>query len=208
MLMAFYPDIQQKLIDELQTVFLTVDEEVRDDHLNQLVYMELIIKESLRFWPIIPHVDRSLYEDMKLGKLHNYLRSGLNANFWFLLIGDYIIPKGSNLVIPILHIHRNKRFWGEDADEFKPERFETESYKKMHPYAYLPFSKGSRICIGYKYAERSLKVTLAHFFRCFTVSTTMKLSDVVFEYMFSSKIAQGYNVSLQPRSFLSKSNKT
>jgi cytochrome P450 len=104
-------------------------------------------------------------------------------------------------LIPILHIHRNKTFWGDDADEFKPERFSPENFKKVHPYAYMPFSKGPRNCVGYKYAQNSLKVILAHFFRNFKASTTLKLEELDFEFLIVMKVQQGCKVSLSKRDF-------
>lgn len=45
-------------------------------------------------------------------------------------------------------MHRRKDFYGEDADEFKPERWET-----LRPgWEYLPFNGGPRICLGQQYA--------------------------------------------------------
>jgi cytochrome P450 len=94
--------------------------------------------------------------------------------------------------------------WGDDADEFIPERFEKENMQNIHPYAYLPFSRGPRNCIGYKYAEKSLKIFLAHFIRRFVISTRTKVSEVEFEFMLTAKIVQGCNVSLSSRMFKSK----
>jgi cytochrome P450 len=118
--------------------------------------------------------------------------------------GGYIVPAGANLMIPVLHIHRDKNLWGEDADEFKPERFEPESFKKVHPYAYMPFSKGPRNCIGINYAMSSLKVVLAHFFRRFKTSTTLKMNEIEFEFLIMMKVSQGHLVSLNRRNFQHK----
>jgi cytochrome P450 len=94
--------------------------------------------------------------------------------------------------------------WGDDADEFKPERFKKENIQNVHPYAYLPFSKGPRNCIGYKYAEKSLKVVLAYLLRRFVISTHTKISEVEFEFGVTAKMAKGCNVSLSPRIFKSE----
>jgi cytochrome P450 len=115
-----------------------------------------------------------------------------------------MVPSGMDCLIPIVNIHRNKMLWGDDADQFKPERFVEENIQKVHPYAYLPFSKGPRNCIGYKYAEKSLKVVLAHFMRSFVISTRTKVNEVEFEFTGSAKMAKGCNVSLSSRMFKSQ----
>lgn len=48
----------------------------------------------------------------------------------------------------LYEVHRNKKVWGEDAEVFNPERFSSENIEKQHPYSFIPFSKGSRNCIG------------------------------------------------------------
>jgi len=46
------------------------------------------------------------------------------------------------------NMHRRKDLYGEDADEYKPERWET-----LRPgWEYLPFNGGPRICLGQQYA--------------------------------------------------------
>lgn len=114
------------------------------------------------------------------------------------------MPKGSNIVVPFIHIHRNKDIWGQDADEFKPERFTKENFEKIHPFAYSPFSRGPRNCVGYKYAMMSMKVILAHLYRNFKFSTTLKLEDITFEYMIMMKVIPGYFVSVEKRNFVHK----
>lgn len=39
-----------------------------------------------------------------------------------------------------MNVHRNPEHWGKDADRFVPERFANERFKKVHPFAYLPFT--------------------------------------------------------------------
>lgn len=96
--------------------------------------------------------------------------------------------------------------WGQDADEFKPERFTKENFEKIHPFAYSPFSRGPRNCVGYKYAMMSMKVILAHLYRNFKFSTTLKLEDITFEYMIMMRVIPGYFVSVEKRGFMHKSH--
>jgi cytochrome P450 len=72
LLLAFYPEVQDKIFEELQSVFCSVDEEVTDEHLKQLTYLDLVIKEVMRFWTPVPHIARSLNKDMELGESFRY----------------------------------------------------------------------------------------------------------------------------------------
>jgi len=66
-----------------------------------------------------------------------------------ILSGGYNIPRGTNILIFIWNIHRNKETWGSDAEEFKPERFLPEDFENIPTYAFIPFSRGPRVCIGF-----------------------------------------------------------
>lgn len=56
------------------------------------------------------------------------------------LLGDTTIPANSTIIISMFKVHRNKEYWGEDVEEYKPERFEPENFKKVPHYAYVPFT--------------------------------------------------------------------
>jgi cytochrome P450 len=68
LLLAFYPEVQDKIFEELQSVFSSVDEEVTEEHLKQLTYLDLVMKETMRFWTPVPHIARKLSKDMELGE--------------------------------------------------------------------------------------------------------------------------------------------
>jgi len=61
--------------------------------------------------------------------------------------GEHTIPAGCNILILIYGMHRNPRLFP-NPSEFNPERFFPEQTIGRHPYAYIPFSAGSRNCIG------------------------------------------------------------
>lgn len=39
-------------------------------------------------------------------------------------MGKYVVPKGCTVVLDVVHMHRNPRFWGDDVEEFRPGRFD------------------------------------------------------------------------------------
>lgn len=120
LMLAIHKNVQQKVVDELHEVFSTVDEHVDFDILNKLPYLELVIKETMRLFPISAFTLRKVMEDFQLDK--------------------YAIPAGAIIYLPVFGLHRDKNYWGEDADLFIPERFEPEKFKNVHPYAYIPFT--------------------------------------------------------------------
>jgi cytochrome P450 len=66
-------------------------------------------------------------------------------------IGGYRIPEGANLAVSPWATHRHPAFW-DDPETFDPERFTPEREAERHPYAYFPFGRGPRGCIGSNFA--------------------------------------------------------
>lgn len=121
LMLAMHKNIQEKVVDELKT---SINDSIDFDTLNQLPYLEMVIKETMRLFPVAAFTLRTTSEDFEVSK--------------------YLIPAGANLFLSIYTLHRDKTHWGDDADSFIPERFEAEKFKKIHPYAYVPFT-GERI---------------------------------------------------------------
>lgn len=99
-------------------------------------YLDAVIKEALRLQPIVPFVARRIEQPLRLG--------------------DYDMPVGS-FVVPCIHLaHRRPETWP-DPDRFLPERF---IGVKPDPYAFFPFSGGTRRCLGMAFALYEMKIVL------------------------------------------------
>ncbi|CAH2236848.1 jg12309 [Pararge aegeria aegeria] len=149
LLIGSYPQVQEKIFEELHMVFGDDDRDVTKQDLSQLVYLEAVLKETMRIYPIVPVTARRLDKDVKLR--------------------NCTLTKGRTCFMFVYGVHRHP-MWGPDSEEFKPERWLDPATLPECPTAFAGFSMGRRICIGKSYAYMSMKTTLAHVFRHYRVS--------------------------------------
>lgn len=109
---------------------------------NISMQMNMIINETLRLYPPAIGVSRKVDKEVHLGKL--------------------ILPANMLLQISSLAIHHDPQIWGEDVNDFKPERFSEGVAKatKNNVAAYFPFGIGQRTCVGMNFAITEAKIAL------------------------------------------------
>ena len=77
-------------------------------------------------------------------------------------IGGMSIPAGVDCVLPVLFLHSDPKCWGEDVEEFNPERFSDGVVKaSKDEIGFYPFGWGPRICLGQSFAMIEAKMALA-----------------------------------------------
>ncbi|XP_050079341.1 uncharacterized protein LOC126567151 [Anopheles maculipalpis] len=135
------PAIQQRVYDEIQAIVGpdAKSAELTYGTLQELKYLDMVIKETLRINPSVPIIGRRSAGDM--------------------VIDGVDIPKGMDFGIIIYALHNDPELYPEPA-RFDPERFSDEASAKRQPYSYIPFSVGSRNCIGQRYAMLEVKTML------------------------------------------------
>jgi cytochrome P450 len=174
--LAKYPHIQDKVIQELERV-----EEITAESLESLEYMTMFIKENLRVYPPVPNVLTRL----------------LSCDD---IVDGYKIPKGQRLEVSIYTIHHNKQVWGEDVNEFRPERFSEEESKGRHPYAWIPFGMGPRKCLGNTFSLLEQKIFLAYVlkrYRCELIDPNYVIQPTAIGFLMGP--ASDFRIKLIPR---------
>eukprot|EP01018_Ginkgo_biloba_P004286 Gb_28075 [translate_table: standard] len=162
LLLALHPDWQQRARQEAITVCGHSDP--TPESLPKLKIIGMIIHETLRLYPPASGIIRQAFKDLQIGE-------------------NMVIPKGVNVIVDILAIHRDPELWGSDANEFRPERFKDGIAKASnHPLAFIPFSSGPRVCIGQNFAMLEAKVVMSIILKTykFSVSSSYRHAPVSF----------------------------
>lgn len=149
--MAYFPDVQKKLQDELDRVVGQERSPAWEDVDKNLPYLEAAVKEVLRWRTVtvlagIPHANTTEFE-----------------------YRGYKIPAGTNITGNMWAIHRNPRDFP-DPDTFRPERF-LNSLERPYPNqrGSNPFGWGRRQCSGQPLAEQGLLYSLCRLVWAFNV---------------------------------------
>lgn len=144
---ALHPRVQEKLQKELDEASGTEDDGVFTyEQVKRLPYLEAVINEGLR-----------VHSTSSLGLPRVAPEGGLT-------IKGVHFPQGTVLSVPTYTIHRNTQAWGEDADQFRPERWFERDHAAMQK-AFNPFSYGPRACVGRNLASMELLIIISSIFR-------------------------------------------
>lgn len=177
--------VLKKAQEELDTV-VGRERWVEESDIKNLVYLQAIVKETLRLYPpgplSVPHLAR---EDC--------------------YVSDYFIPKGTQLFVNIWKLQRDPRVWSE-PDKFVPERFLSGDHAgeklefSSQNFEYTPFGSGRRICPGISLASQVTHLMLARLLQAFDISTASNLPVDMSELVgFNLSRANPLKVLMKPR---------
>ncbi|CAL2233429.1 unnamed protein product [Prunus armeniaca] len=139
--------------DTVNKATILADRVVSESDISKLVYLQAIVKETLRLYRAAPlSAPREFTEDCT--------------------IGGYHVWKGTRLITNLWKIQTYPRIWP-DPFEFKPERFLTThkdvDVKGLH-FELIPFGSGRRACPGLAFGLQMVQLTLASFVHAFEIS--------------------------------------
>ncbi|KAM4797986.1 cytochrome P450 3A9-like [Urocitellus parryii] len=161
--LATHPDAQTKLQQEIDAA-LPNKAPATYDTVLQMEYLDMVVNETLRLYPIAGRLERVCKKDIE--------------------INGVPIRKGTVVMIPSFVLHRDPLHWPE-PEEFRPERFSKQNKDSIDPYVYMPFGNGPRNCIGMRFALMNMKLALVEvmqnfsFQPCKETQIPLKLADQV-----------------------------
>ncbi|GMF19878.1 unnamed protein product [Phytophthora lilii] len=156
--------VRRELADKLARLGLDDSETPSMEDIDELVYLEAVIRECIRLHPVAPAMQRIAAQDTTL----------YNGTF---------IKAGTRIILPHYAMGHLETVWGPDAEEFKPERWiDQDTGKLMHvsPFKFTAFLAGPRMCLGMRFALAEMKITLATILSKFGVQTVKNPLDFTY----------------------------
>ncbi|KAF3446246.1 hypothetical protein FNV43_RR11425 [Rhamnella rubrinervis] len=130
---------------------------VKESDLKKLVYLQAIVKETLRLYPAGP-----------LAVPHESTQD--------CTVGGYRIPAGTRVFVNLTKIQRDPRVWT-NPSQFEPERFLTNGSSckdfdvRGQNFELIPFGSGRRMCPAVSFALQAMHLVLANLLHAFEITT-------------------------------------
>ncbi|CAH0387994.1 unnamed protein product [Bemisia tabaci] len=126
---ALHQEVQQRLFQEISQVRKEAGGEITFDDTKKLQFMEQVMSETLRKYPVATTIGRCCTEPFQMPD------------------SPVVVEKGILCFFPTLSLHHDPKYFPE-PEKFDPDRFAPENLDKIVPGSYLPFGDGPRSCIG------------------------------------------------------------
>lgn len=127
--LAFNPDVQEKVQQEIDTVLAEYDNKLCYDAVKEMKYLEMAFKEAMRMFPSLGYLIRECARKYTIPET------------------NITLDEGVIIFIPLQAIHNDEQYF-EKPDQFLPERFSPENIDNIKKFTFLPFGEGPRACIG------------------------------------------------------------
>ncbi|PRQ48963.1 putative abieta-7,13-dien-18-ol hydroxylase [Rosa chinensis] len=189
-MMCKHLQIQEKIAQEVREATglnntSSADEiaaNLTEESLNKMQYLHASLTETLRLYPAVPMDARVCFSDDTLPD-------------------GFSIKKGELVVYQAYAMGRMKFLWGDDAEEFRPDRWLDENgiFQEESPFKFTAFHAGPRICLGKKYGYMQMKIFSAVLLGCYKFEMSDEKKDVNYKTMMTLHIDGGLHVNASPR---------
>lgn len=140
-------EVQTRLREAIHASIPSLSDSMDHVKLDGIAYLHAVCNEVLRIYSPVPMTLRDAAHDTTI-------------------LGQFV-PRTTKIIISPWAINLNKQLWGEDAEEFNPDRWmapgQANSGGAVSNYAFLTFLHGPRSCIGQRFAIAELACLLAAF---------------------------------------------
>ncbi|KAI0340347.1 cytochrome P450 [Trametopsis cervina] len=177
------PDYQVKLREEIRAKRSEIatkyggGADFKMEDLESMPFLQAMLKEVLRFHPIVYQVLRRAGRDDVIPLSQPITTANGDV------IDQIPVGKGQSILISVCMYNRIKSIWGEDADEFNPMRFlegRVENTVKVGMYANLmSFAAGPRGCIGWRFSLIEMQAILVSLIEHFEFSLPKEGIEVI-----------------------------
>lgn len=175
-LLMKHPSIEKQVLAEIEDVL--GDRTLCYEDLNRLPFLQAVVNESLRLYPSVPlDVKKALFDDD--------------------LPDGTFVSKGNVVVYNIFAMGRSKEIWGDDADEFKPERWLDQQFPSL--YAYPVFNAGPRECLGRRLAWVEMKACLVRVLRSVKLNLQVPFESIRYDVQLTLGMSSGLPCRVTPR---------
>ncbi|KAI4460043.1 cytochrome p450 [Holotrichia oblita] len=150
-------DVQDRLREEVREVLESSKGELTYEVVWEMNYLSMVINETLRKYPPLSILTRECTKDYRVPDT------------------NIIIHKGDLVLIPVKGIQYDPEFYP-DPHKFDPLRFTEQNKNKRHPFSFLPFGEGPRICLGMRFGLMQAKLGLVSLIGNFKFKLNSKTS--------------------------------
>ncbi|KAF3430496.1 hypothetical protein E2986_13931 [Frieseomelitta varia] len=185
-LLAENPDVHKRLQQEIDETLKNNNGELTYDAVHEMKYLDAVINETLRLYPIATLIERMCVKDFELPPA----RPGDKS---------FTVKAGMSIWIPVTGIHQDPKYY-ENPLKFDPDRF-YENKTVANSNAFLPFGLGPRMCIGNRFALTEMKVLFSHVLaKCNIRLAPRTITPLQFEKgVFSVTGRNGFWLAIEPR---------
>ncbi|XP_034240610.1 probable cytochrome P450 6a13 isoform X2 [Thrips palmi] len=178
--MAQDPALQQRVADEVLAVINKHAGEVTYEGLKEMDLVDRVLQEGLRLWSP---------GGLAMRKCNKTT-----------MVGDVLVEKDTNVMIVSHCMHKNPAIFP-DPERFDPERHTAEARQQRHPYAFIPFGEGPRVCLAERFALLEMKLALVMLVRDFEFARgpRFEASPAVDTKAFFPRPVNGFLVRVQNR---------